>query len=138
MTDWLENALNESEKLTVCSQSSGNKTDWEQKVGTAESLIWQGFQEFVPTVPTVPTQKQHPPKNAANAPFMARSSPALPADLLSKVNLICRLERWTRQDREEWLLILHRQITEDRTPAHELTQCLALHLAVHHAADMAA
>ena len=60
-------------------------------------------------------------------------APALPADLLERVNLICRLEQWPAADRAEWLGILRRQIEQDGTPVRELVACLDAHLAKHHA-----
>lgn len=155
MDSWLDSALSGSEKSPVCSPLSGNRAEWEQKVGTAESLTQQGFQDSVPTVPTVPTILWSPRKSEENTPkpgnpFAAvgdiaagivtavatgqpTPAPALPADLLERVNLICRFEQWPAADRAEWLGILRRQIEQDGTPVHELVACLDAHLAKHHA-----
>lgn len=54
---------------------SGNKTKWEQKVGTAESLIQQGFQDFVPTVPTEKQSPRNTARGSQNAtPYRYRNS----------------------------------------------------------------
>lgn len=154
MDNWLDGILTETPKSSVCTQKSGYKSEWVQKVGTAESLMQQGFQDFVPTVPTVPTKKQSPRKSEENtqkagetfspvgdltagvvtalATGQATPAPTLPADLLERVNLICQLERWAEADREEWLTLLRRQIDRDRVPVPELVATLDAHLARHH------
>ncbi|HJV07268.1 MAG TPA: hypothetical protein VJ642_08240 [Chromobacteriaceae bacterium] len=92
----------------------------------AETLMAQGFAANVPVVPVVPV-KNGKVCNEARTP-----APALPADLLERANLICRLEQWPEADRLEWLDILRRQIDRDRVPVHELVATLDAHLAVHH------
>lgn len=141
---WLTGSLEGEPKTPVHQQESGYKEKWGQKVGTAGILTQQGFQDFVPTVPTVPTEKQSPRKSEENTPkpgnpFTAVATaqptpaPALPADLLERVNLICRLEQWPAADRAEWLGILRRQVEQDGTPVCELVACLDAHLAKHYA-----
>ena len=151
---WFGEILGAGPKPVNCSPASGNRAEGEQKVGTAESLTQQGFHDSVPTVPTVPTKKQSPRKSADNTPAPGNSftavgdiaagiltavatgqptpAPALPADLMERVNLICRLEQWPAADRAEWLGILRRQIEQDGTPVRELVACLDAHLAKHH------
>ncbi|MTD33442.1 hypothetical protein [Paludibacterium denitrificans] len=154
MDSWLDSVLAVGEESPVCSPLSGNRAEGEQKVGTAESLMQQGFQDFVPTVPTVPTKKQSPRKSEENTPKagetftpvgdltagvvtalatgQATPAPTLPADLLERTNLICQRERWPEADRVEWLDILRRQIDRDHVPVPELVATLDAHLARHH------
>ncbi len=155
MDSWFGSLLGEGGDTPDHPHQSGYKSKRVQKVGTAESLAQQGFQDFVPTVPSVPTGKQSPRKSADSTPTPGNSfstvgdiaagivtavatgqptpAPALPADLLERVNLICRLEQWPAADRAEWLGILRRQIEQDGTPVRELVACLDAHLAKHHA-----
>lgn len=59
-------------------------------------------------------------------------APALPADLLERVNLICQMERWPDGDKQELCDMLHRQIERDGVPVRELVALLDAHLARHH------
>lgn len=68
----------------------------------------------------------------AMAALQPTPAPALPADLMERVNLICRLEQWLAADRAEWLGILRQQIERDGAPVRELVACLDAHLAKHH------
>ena len=144
MDNWFDGILSEGQAAPARPLESGYKSEMGTKVGTAEILAQQGFQDFVPTVPTVPTEKQSPRKSEENTPkpgnpFTAVATaqptpaPALPADLLERVNLICRLEQWPAADRAEWLGILRRQVEQDGTPVCELVACLDAHLAKHYA-----
>ena len=142
MDNWFDGILSEGQAAPARPLESGYKSEMGTKVGTAEILAQQGFQDFVPTVPTVPTEKQSPRKSEENTPkpgnpFTAMATgqptPALPADLLEQVNLICRLEQWPAADRVEWLGILRRQLEQDGTPVRGLVACLDTHLAKHHA-----
>ena len=144
MDNWFDGILSEGQAAPARPLESGYKSEMGTKVGTAESLTHQWFKDFVPTVPTVPTEKQSPRKSEENTPkpgnpFTAVPTgqptpvPALPADLLERVNLICWLEQWPAADRAERLGILRRQVEQDGTPVCELVACLDTHLAKHYA-----
>ena len=138
MDNWFDGILSEGQAAPARPLESGYKSEMGTKVGTAEILAQQGFQDFVPTVPTVPTEKQSPRNSEENTPkpgnpFTAVATgqlpPALPADLLERANL----EQWPAADRVEWLGILRRQLEQDGTPVRGLVACLDTHLAKHHA-----
>lgn len=138
MDNWFDGILSEGQAAPARPLESGYKSEMGTKVGAAEILTQQGFQDFVPTVPTVPTEKQSPRKSEENTPkpgnpFTAVATgqlpPALPADLLERANL----EQWPAADRVEWLGILRRQLEQDGTPVRGLVACLDTHLAKHHA-----
>ncbi|MBT2866549.1 hypothetical protein JQK19_04775 [Chromobacterium violaceum] len=155
MPQWLNATIHQSGKSSPEEAKSGNTGTWEQKTGTPEILIQQGFQEVVPTVPTVPTEKQSPQKTLSSLPLEGGAIPsagdfaagivtalvmkqpmppaALPSDLLERVNLICNLERWPSAGRAEWLGMLRAQIERDGVPVAELVAALDAHLNRHHA-----
>ncbi|MDE1714500.1 hypothetical protein PWG14_18510 (plasmid) [Chromobacterium amazonense] len=159
LPQWLNASIQPTSETRAKGGESGYTEKWGQKVGTSESLVPQGFQELVPTVPTVPTEKQspqkrHPPTPAKETaayqndtdvanryavsgdtrpPLAALPRQRLSVDLLQRVNLICRLERWPSADRAEWLGMLRAQIERDGVPPAMLVSTLDSHLARHHA-----
>lgn len=113
-SNWLGDILGTTPKTAACSPQSGNRTEWEQKVGTAERLIQQGFQDFVPTVPTVPTQKQSPRSTTGTG---VETRVTTPADLAELVAEVAHLEGWPQDELAEHLAIIGRQLASGECDA---------------------
>jgi hypothetical protein len=131
-SDWLKGTLQNEGQKTGISPKSGDKLEWGQKVGMADSLAPQGFQGATHTNHTVHTEKQPPRKRGKNtlpaakgltkisditagivsalATGQALPVPTLPDNLMQRVNLICQTEDWSDADRVEWIEILSRKI----------------------------
>lgn len=107
MDSWLDSVLSEGGEAPNCHHQSADKQKWVQKVGTAESLAQQGFQDFVRTVRTVSTEKQSPRNTAEKG--VAKRYP-LPADLAELVAEVARLEGWPQNEQAEHLAIIGRQL----------------------------
>jgi len=65
-SDWLKGTLQNEGQKTGISPKSGDKLEWGQKVGMADSLAPQGFQGATHTNHTVHTEKQPPRKRGKN------------------------------------------------------------------------
>jgi hypothetical protein len=107
---------------------------------TPQTRMDKGFQNREHTEHTEHTDFQSPRENTEKqgdsiptddtAAVIIQPPPraTIPADLLTRVNLICRLESWVEVDRLEWIDILQRQIDNDKTPPAELVATLDAHL----------
>lgn len=125
------------------------KNGQREPANSPETIANQGLQPAVPVVPVVPVTNgkactDTEPKHVSNytaaivtalATGQPSPAPALPADLVERVDLICQLERWPDTDREELLGMLRRQIERDGVPARELVAMLDAHLARWHGHD---
>lgn len=111
MDSWFDRILDEGQETPTCPRQSGYKSEVGTKVGTAESLAQQGFQDFAPTVPT---QKQSPRSTTGTG---VETRVAIPADLAELVAEVARLEGWPQEEQAEHLAIIGRQLASGECDA---------------------